>query len=318
MTYIIAEIGGNHDGDVVKAKQLIREAKQAGADAVKFQIYDASKLVHPELDALKQAKGYDKQINRFKDLELTQKQWRLLISMCNMLGIDFLATCFDLNTLSHYEPDMKYIKIASGDLTYDALIAHAAQFNKPILLSTGMANIDEIRRAYNLIPQSIPVTIMHCVSIYPCADSDANLNVIDYLKNYYKHVGYSDHTMGITACIAASTLRVDVIEKHFTLDNTLDYGDHILSATPDEFAELVQHDRRLNKMRVFNSKAVIEVENAQHFRRGVYSARDIKQGCIINFDDIAVLRPATRTTLDSILGTIAVKNYKQGDSFDGS
>jgi len=317
MSYIIAEIGGNHDGNISIAKKLVRDAKKAGADAVKFQIYNARDLVHPQAAALKQAKGYTKQLNRFADLQLTDKNWRLLISMCEHLDIDFLASCFDARIMSHYAPYMKAIKISSGDLTYDGLIRHAATFNKPIYLSTGMANIEEIQRAFNLIPDSIPVTVMHCVTSYPCADSDANLGMIRYLQNYYTFVGYSDHTIGTTACMAAMAMDVDVIEKHFTYDNTLDYGDHVLSATPDELAELVQHNKRLNDMLDFKSTIKSECDNAPHFRRGVYSACDIEQGCVINSADVAILRPATHTTPDSIIGTIATKNYKQGDSFDG-
>ncbi len=315
MTYLIAEVGGNHDGDVKKAQELCRQAKIAGADAVKFQIYKADRLVHPSLPALKQAKGYDYQIDRFKDLELSGKNWRLIIATCEEIKIDFMATCFDIETLSHYEPDMERIKIASGDLTYHGLIKHAASFGKRVILSTGMANFDEIRQAVKVIGNN-PYTVMHCVSSYPCPDEFANLDVIRLLQQQYQSVGYSDHTVGLVACFAAVVRQVQVIEKHFTLNNTLDYGDHPLSAMPNEFAELVQFVKRFQVMRGTTKPSAIEIDNAPHFRRGVYSAHDINEGQVISFEDVVVLRPATQTTLQNIVGTKAPRDYLKGDSFD--
>jgi len=316
MTYIIAEIGGNHEGDQEIALQLIHDAKYAGADAVKFQIYLADKLVHPKAVALQQAKGYALQIDRFRDLEFNKKTWSLLITECKKLNIDFLATCFDNDTMTHYVPDMKYIKISSGDCSHIDLIQHAITFNKPILLSTGLSNINEVRNIVSLIPETIPVTVMHCVTSYPCKDEYANLSMIDYYRTHYNKVGYSDHTLGITACIVAAAMKVDVIEKHFTYNNKLDFGDHILSVTKLELAELVHQCKRIKKMQEKNSACLDQRQNALYFRRGVYSACDIRKGSIINQYNVTVLRPATQTKMNDIIGKIATQNYKKGDHFD--
>lgn len=316
MTYIIAEVGGNHDGDFNQAVILIYEAKKAGADAVKFQIYDAAKLVHPNEPALKQDKGYTKQIDRFRALEFSHTQWMEIIQVCESEEIDFMATCFDLETLELYEPYMKMIKISSGDLTYKALIRKAATYNKPVILSTGMATIQEIVAVSHWCTEPI---FMHCVSSYPCNDSDVNIDVVSCLKyRFINKIGYSDHTIGITACIAAVALGASIIEKHFTLDKTRDWGDHPLSSNTEELAELVQHVQRIDKMKGSDKPSKCEALTAPHFRRGAYSATTIRKGELITYDNISVLRPATHLLPHKYVGKIATKDYIKGESLDGT
>ena len=169
MTYIIAEVGGNHDGDLDQALSLIQVAKNAGCDAVKFQTYSAENLVHPQAVALPQAQraGYSKQLDRFKDLEFTDEQWDLVIQTCKDLKIDFLTTPFDLESLDRLQNKMKFIKIASGDLTYHKLIRAASETSKRVILSTGMANYEEIKESASLVDIN-KLTVCHCVSLYPC------------------------------------------------------------------------------------------------------------------------------------------------------
>ncbi len=317
MTYIIAEVGGNHDGEFNKALVLISEAKKAGCDAVKFQIYNAEKLVHPELKALKQAVGYDKQIDRFSDLQFTHGQWMQIIHTCNTIGIDFMATCFDLETLKIYEPYMPMLKIASGDVSYKELIKLADTYDKQLIISTGMTSYNELRLYTKWVKHS-NLVVMHCVSSYPCKDSDANIDAVTALKARYRTVGYSDHTKGITACIAATALGAEVIEKHFTHDKSLLYGDHQLSADTEEMAELVRHVKRIGLMRGDEKPSKSELSNVAHFRRGAYSARDIKAGELLTSDDISVLRPATLKLPHEYLNTVAQRDYKKGESLDGT
>lgn len=312
MAYIIAEVGGNHDGSVDSAMEHIIAAKEAGADAVKFQIYKADKLVTPHVPAFKQAKGYRYQIDRFRDLELSQDNWDAVVGECVFQGIDFMATCFDIETLERYEPYMSYIKIASGDITYKALIEKAASYGKPVILSTGMATFDEIQEASKWVPQHL-LTVLHCISTYPCPDMQVGINRITHLKNFYKRVGYSDHAMGITACLAAVSLGAKVIEKHFSLDNTKDFGDHPHSANPKELKELVDQAKRISQMFV-NDTTIRPELDTNRFRRGGYAARDMVKGDVVTVDDITSLRPANLLLPHEYIGQTLTKDLKKGDS----
>jgi len=188
MTYIIAEVGGNHDGDLAKALDYVEKAKECGADAVKFQIYKAEELVSRGTPAFKQAKGYTYQIDRFKDLELTMHQWELVIAACKNRNIDFLATCFSVNLLKSFAPDMPYLKIASGDITYKELVTEAGKYNKQVILSTGGATFGELQMASKWVPDHL-LTVLHCVSLYPCPDYMVDLDRIVMLRQQYKRVG---------------------------------------------------------------------------------------------------------------------------------
>ena len=314
MTYIIAEVGGNHDGNLDKALELVREARQAGADAVKFQIYDAEKLVKPDLPAFNRAKGYKYQIDRFRDLEFEREDWLRVVGECHDQDIDFLATCFDLDSLDYFAPFMKYIKIASGDLTYKELIEKAGSYGKPVILSTGMATFDEIQMASKWVPQHL-LTVLHCVSVYPCPDASVGLLEIERLRRTYARVGYSDHSIGNTACLAAVSLGAQVIEKHFTLDNSLDYGDHPHSANPIELKELVENIRRIEKMRtgLLDNRPEFETNR---FRRGGYAARDLKAGDIVQAGDVASLRPANLLMPHEYIGQKLTRDIKKGESLE--
>ena len=314
--YIIAEVGGNHDGSMETAKQLIKEAKAAGCNAVKFQTYNAEKLVHPQEQALPQAIGYTKQIDRFKDLQFTDEQWLELIGECKTQNIDFLTTCFDIESLEKYAKHMKFIKIASGDLTYSRLLRVAAQFGKPVIISTGMSSISEIKDAALFFDPSL-LTVLHCVSAYPCPDDHANLGVITELQGLFSSVGYSDHTIGITAALVAAGMGCQVIEKHFTYDNELEHGDHHLSLVYEDMRAMVFNIRRVEKMLGTDKPDAIEMDNRHKMRRGAYAARPIFMGRVISEDDIVCLRPATRRKPNDIIGKRARKDYNQLDAING-
>ena len=310
MTYIIAEVGGNHDGDLDQALSLIQVASEAGCDAVKFQTYQAEKLVHPQDTALPQAQraGYQTQLDRFKDLEFTQEQWDLLIKSCSDLNIDFLTTPFDLESLATYRSKMKYIKIASGDLTYHKLLRAVSETGKPVILSTGMGNLDEIKDAVRLFNPGL-VTVCHCVSLYPCPDDQANLGVIDDLMQDYKSVGYSDHTVGYQACLVAAGKGCTVIEKHITLDSSRNFGDHPLSLEPEALSQMVKDIRRIEKMLGHQKPA--DKEDRYKMRRGAYAKHPIEVGQVIGENDIIELRPRKSRDPHHVIGKRARRDYKE-------
>jgi len=307
--YIIAEIGSNHNGDLNQALTLINLAKECGADAVKFQSYHAEKLVHPQAMALPQAKGYTKQIDRFRDLQFTKEQWDRVIHRCKEVQIDFLTTPFDLESLDQFKSHMKYIKVSSGDLTHHRLLRAISATGKPVILSTGMASMSEIEDAARLFNPTM-LTVCHCVSLYPCPDEEANLGVIDDLLERFSSVGYSDHTIGITASLVAAGKGCRVIEKHFTLDSSLDFGDHPLSSDPDEFAELVSHLRRIECM---SGKEKPSIHEGTTLRRGAYAKHKIEVGQIIGENDIIELRPQINRRPFEVIGTRARKTYEELD-----
>lgn len=317
MTYIIAEVGGNHDGNINTALELIYLASEAGADAVKFQTFTAEKLVSKTADALPQARraGYTSQLERFKDLEFSEFDWERIIQECKKENIDFLTTCFDPETLRLFSPRMKFIKIASGDLTYKALLREARATGKHVLLSSGMSSMEEINEAVRILDRD-NVTVLHCVSAYPTPDDHANLGVITSLKSIYSSVGYSDHTVGITACLVALGLGAEVIEKHFTLDSSKEYGDHPLSAEFEELKVLVEESKRISLMLGVEKPDSIELINKNLLRRGVYAAKNIPLGVPISEKDIIELRPATRCQYNDVIGRRAKKPYSIGMPLD--
>ena len=318
MTYIIAEVGSNHDGDLSTALELIQDAKESGCDAVKFQTYTAETLVSKTAEAMPQARraGYETQFERFKALEFDQDQWQEIIDTCKKYHIDFLTTCFDIEGLLKYAKNQKFIKIASGDLTYFKLLRAAAQTGKHVLLSTGMGSYKEIEEAAWHF-QKDKLTVLHCVAAYPTPDIHANLNVIRELQNTYKSVGYSDHTIGITACLVAASMGVDVIEKHFSYNNTLDYGDHSVSVCRDEMTVLVREVRRIKAMLGNQKPSDIEINNRKILRRGAYVARPIMFGQFISEADIIELRPATKRKPHELIGKRARKDYQELEPIDG-
>ena len=228
--FIVAEIGVNHQGSLTKAKHLIRSAMRAGADAAKFQLFNADKLGRPEL----------------KGLELSQKQIAELKADCEKVGIEFMCTPFDIESVKFlHRLGVKRLKIGSGSLTDTVLLMAAQTTGLPIILSTGMSAMGEIKLALSILrkPQ---VTLLHCTSAYPCPVHDVNLSAIRRMRAEWNiPIGYSDHTDGITIAIAAAALGITVLEKHITLDKDAEGPDHKASITPGEFAAMVHAIRRV-------------------------------------------------------------------------
>jgi N,N'-diacetyllegionaminate synthase len=311
--YVIAEIGGNHDGDPEQAYRLVEAAARAGVDAVKFQHYRAETLVHSDMEAVPIArKFYKTQFERFKSLELTDEVSERLIKQCADLGIDFLTTSYDLNILERYAPHMPAIKVASGDATYYGMIRAAVATGKPVILSTGFCNMDEIKAAADMIPADRRA-LLHCVSIYPLPDEKVNLNGIAKLRATFPEglIGFSDHSIGIEACLGAVALGADVLEKHFTLDTTRELGDHRLSLNPEQLATMVSGVRRLYAMRGDGRKPVSGEELLRPMlRRGTYAARDLPVGHVLREEDLLFIRPETEIGPDKAESIVGKKLAK--------
>lgn len=316
--YVIAEVGGNHNGDIDKALELVSSAASAGADAVKFQTYKAENLVLPSLKPLSHVRSsYASQFDRFKSLELTNDDYLKIVSLCQQLGIDFMTTPFDMDALIKFSPQMPAIKIASGDLTYKQLVEKAAALNKPVILSTGMANVEEIDNALAWVHRyTSQIVLMHCVSIYPCPDHHANLNSIQMMLEKWGGecvIGYSDHTIGSSACLAAVALGARVIEKHFTFDKNQKIGDHNHSLTQYELEDLIKQIRSINLQLGFADKKISEkeIDMRNWMRRGVYWKHSKNPGETINIEDFVFLRPENSikpSELSSFVGRkLAVK-----------
>lgn len=220
--FLIAEAGVNHGGNFEEALKLADAAKHAGADAVKYQLFDSVKLWGDE---------------RIKHLELSRVQMKDISAYCKAIGIEFMCTPFDVGALEYLVTlKIARLKIASGCLTNFDLLYAAHQTGLPVILSTGMSTMNEIHRALDTL--AINVTLLHCTSAYPCRLEDVNLNAMDALKVFNRPVGFSDHTGGITASIAAAARGAVAIEKHLTLDRNQDGPDHKSSITPKEFKAL--------------------------------------------------------------------------------
>jgi sialic acid synthase SpsE len=291
--YIIAEIGINHQGDVGFASEMIRKAKECGANAVKFQTFRADNLVSKKHDI--------KNWELFSDVELSFDEFEVLKGVADRAEIDFISTPFGIEEADFlHSIGVPAIKIASGDLTYYPLLRHVSDFGLPMIVSTGMANAREVSWALNFISESkaheTRIAILQCTSLYPTEIRDVNLNVIGDYKNTYgirTVIGFSDHTVGTWAAPAAVAVGARIIEKHFTLDKTLPGDDHVLAADPNELKRIVESCNNVyhslgkyTKERCGGEEGKVEI-----MRRAIYASRDLKKGQHLSMDDFKIVRP---------------------------
>lgn len=317
---IIAEIGTNHNGDFTLAKEMIRSSAECGVDVVKFQTFRTEKFFTKSVPAFPRAKllGYETQFDRFKDLEFSNKQVIELIEFAKDNNVEFMSTPFDNDTVDFLNPFLRAFKIASGDLINIQLLRHIASKGKQVILSTGQANIDEIDEAIEIFSRD-QIALMHCVSSYPTPDEQANLRSIPFLKSRYNvSVGYSDHTIGILACIGAVAMGATIIEKHFTFDKTHKFGDHALSADPDDMRLLVSEIRRLEKMLGEENKKCQECEESskKQLRRSFHLRCDVERGAILREHMLIPLVSGMgilANQLDTVIGKIVCRAMKAGD-----
>lgn len=323
-TYIIAEAGVNHNGDMKIAYELIDTAKTIGVDAIKFQTYKTENLV--TLDAKKaeyqKNEEDESQYQMLKKLELSYEQFRELKAYCDKIGIEFLSTAFDLESIDFLDGlGMKTWKIPSGEITNLPYLEKIAKLNTDIILSTGMSTLDDIGNAYEVLRKfnKKNITILHCTTSYPTDDFDANLNAMLTIKERFREeVGYSDHTKGIKVPCIAVSMGACVIEKHFTLDNNMEGPDHKASLMPDELKKMVEEIRYIEKVKGSYNKLVTETEkeNSQVARKSIVAKEDIKKGQEFTADLLDVKRPGTGISPMNwydVIGKIADRDYKKDD-----
>jgi len=310
-TFIIAEAGVNHNGNINPAYKLVDKAKESGANAVKFQTFKTEKIVSRKAEMAsyqkENMKSRESQFDMLKKLELSYEDFRKIKKYCDSAGIIFLSTPDDEEGLDFLVDDLKVpaIKIGSGEITNLPFLKYAARKKVPIILSTGMSNLSEVEEAVNIITQNQdsvdasifpPLTLLHCTSNYPCPMEEVNLKAMLTLKEAFKlPVGYSDHTLGIEVPIAAVALGARVIEKHFTLDKNLPGPDHKASLEPEELKMMIKAIRNIEKALGDGIKKPnkSEIEIMKVVRKTLVAARDIKKGEIIKDKDIVIKRAGT-------------------------
>lgn len=300
--YIIAEIGINHDGDISKALQMVKEAKEADCDAVKLQVID------PEVSYNKDTLSYE----IFKDAILTLDELKQMKELCKELSIDFLSTVGDSNSLALMEEvGIDGYKISSGLMSNYPLIDKILSLGKPVIFSTGMSEESEIVELVKFIEdfEFYNYSILHCVSQYPSPAEVINVNYVNRIKQLTdKVVGYSDHYLGETAVLTAVSLGAKIIEKHFTYDKTLDGADHKISADFQEMQQMNQKIREVEKMLQGSSVKELcdyEVKNKNMFRRKLIINKALKKGQVISIHDFDARR------FNDIKDGISPKEYKQ-------
>lgn len=298
--YIIAEIGVNHNGDMRLAKKSIKKAAEIGADAVKFQTFNSKKLVSKYAVKAKyqtqNTSSEESQLDMLKKLELSYEDHIELKDYCEQLGIEFLSTPFDPDSAKFLnEIGVHAFKIGSGDLTNLPLLQEISTYNRPVLLSTGMGNLTEVEEAIDAL-KGTETAILHCTSNYPTPCEDVNLRVMNTMEQAFgKIVGYSDHTLGYEVTVAAVTLGAKVIEKHFTLDRDLPGPDHKASMNPEEFAELVQAIRNVEKSLGDGIKRCMpsEEDTKSVARKSLVVQEDLQPGDVLTEENLTVKRPGT-------------------------
>lgn len=292
--FIIAEIGSNHNGNMEQAKKLIDAAAFAGADAVKFQTFTARRLIADMPDLMVDGM---KKVDYFKQYELPYEWHEELFEYASRKKIVFLSTPFDESAAGLLDKiGVPCFKISSFELVHFPLLKYIASKKKPVILSTGMADLKEIKEAVNLIKNqgNKNIALLHCNSSYPVDFKDANIKVIQTLKDKFDMpVGYSDHSMGMELSLAAVALGASIIEKHFTLDRQMNGPDHKFAIEPDELKKMVKCIRNVELSLGSGIKRLSKCEEKMYKlgRRSIFSINDIKKGQNIEADDIAVLRP---------------------------
>ncbi len=327
---IIAEAGVNHNGSLEIAKRLVDKAAEAGVDIIKFQTFKADKLVSMSAKQAEYQKknignhSDDSQYNMLKKLELSEQDHQELMAYCNEKGIRFWSTAFDFDSIDYlHSLNLGLWKIPSGEITNYPYIKKIAQYQEPVILSTGMCEMSDIYAAMKVLQengvQKDQITILHCNTEYPTPYEDVNLLAMQQIQHEFDvAVGYSDHTKGIEVPIAAVALGASVIEKHFTLDRNMEGPDHKASLEPDELKAMVSAIRNIEKALGTGKKAVSESErkNIAIARKSIVAACPIKKGDVLTEDNLTVKRPGTGISpmqWEKVIGTKAIKDFSEED-----
>lgn len=322
---IIAEAGVNHNGDINIAKRLIDEAKRSGADIVKFQTFNPQKLASKYATMAEYQKENlgreESQEAMLSKLTLSWGEYVELAEYCKKIGIKFLSTPFESESI-HFLDDLQDIwKIPSGEITNYPYLVDIAKTGKEVILSTGMSNIDEVKGAIDVLKKhgAGKITLLHCTTNYPTPMDDVNLRAMLTLeKECGCAVGYSDHTQGIEVPIAAVAMGATVIEKHFTLDRNMDGPDHKASLEPDELKAMVSAIRNVEKAIGDGNKvpAPSEMANIAVARKSIIAAKDIRAGEIFSEENLTTKRPGTGINpmrWNEVLGQKAKRDFAEDE-----
>lgn len=323
MIYIIAEIGSNHNGDLELAKEMLRAAVETGVNAVKFQTFKADLLLSktaPKAEYQKnRANDEESQYDMLKRLEFSNEDYLEVKKLGESLGVDVFSTAFDEDSINFLiSTGMNIFKVPSGELTNLPFLRKVGSQKKKIIISTGMATIEEVQAACKVLEESgsDDITILHCTTDYPTRPEDINLNTIKTLQSEFPRfrIGFSDHSLGSAAAIAVASMGITVIEKHFTTDNTLPGPDQHASAMPKTMKELVDGVRVVEK--AMGSGMLIptetEMENRIVARKSLVAKTHVKKGDMFSESNITVKRPGDGISpmeIDSLLGKISLNNY---------
>ena len=327
-TLIIAEAGVNHNGDISMAKKLIDVASEAGADLVKFQTFNADRLVTENASKADYQKlagdNNESQQSMLRKLELTEAMHHELIAHCAMRGIGFFSTGFDresIDLLASFGQEL--FKIPSGEITNLPYLRHIGKLKKKVILSTGMSSMDEIEFALNALEESgtqrVRVTVLHCTTAYPAPMSDINLRAMQSIRTKFGvDVGYSDHTLGIEISLAAVALGATVIEKHFTLDRTLPGPDHKASLEPKELKSMIDGIRNIEEAMGDGVKRLMpsEASNLWVIRQSIVASRKIEMNELFTAENLATRRAGSGISpmrWEEVLGKKAIRDFHENE-----
>lgn len=328
-TFIIAEAGDNHNGSRELAFRLIDKAVEAGADCVKFQTFITEEIISKRAEKAeyqKAATGSDEsQYQMVKKLELSFEQFRELQKYAEERGITFLSTPFDIPSVEFLDSiNIPCFKIPSGEITNLPYLIKIAETGRDVIMSTGMAELNEIESAINILREhrSGDISLLHCNTEYPTPYEDVNLRAMLTLKEKFGvRVGYSDHTQGIEVPIAAVALGAEIIEKHFTLDHNMEGPDHKASLEPDELKQMVDGIRKTEKAlgNGIKTASPSEKKNIQIARKSIVARRDIKKGEILTEENLAVKRPGNGISpmrWYEVIGTKAIRDFSEDEMIE--
>jgi len=325
-TYIIAEAGVNHNGSIELAKQMIDMAKESGVDCIKFQTFIAKNIVSKNaLKAQYQRQNTnikENQLEMLKKLELSFDAFMELIEYCKEKKIEFSSTAFDFDSIDFLDSvGIKFWKVPSGEITNLPYLIKIAKTKKPVILSTGMSTIDEIREAISILKENgcCDISLLHCTTEYPAPYQDINLKAMGTLSKVFNvPVGYSDHTKGFEISIAAVAMGATIIEKHFTLNRNMDGPDHKASLQPEELKAMVMAIRNVEVAIGSSDKkpAESEIKNIAIARKSIIANRNILKGEVFTENNLAVKRPGNGISpmkWYNILGKVAVRDFEEDE-----
>ena len=327
--FIIAEAGVNHNGSIELAKKLIDKAAEAGADAVKFQSFKAESLVTKNAKKAEYQEVTtgiaESQFQMIKKLELDYEKHGELMNYCQEKGILFLSSPFDLESIDLlHKLELEIFKIPSGEITNLPYLRKIGKLKKKVILSTGMSTLGDIEQALDILRENgtDDITVLHCNTEYPTPMKDVNLNAMKTIRDAFKvEVGYSDHTLGIEIPIAAVALGATIIEKHFTLDKTMEGPDHRASLEPNELKAMVTAIRNIENAMGDGVKKLTESEakNIKIARKSIVASKNIKKGEIFTEENLTVKRPGDGISpmkWDQVLGQLAKQDFKEDEKIE--